>query len=82
MNFVVGVNLCTQAEASRRGVCLYVCVHEICSVTVEGVGGFVAGCSICLVVSIQGHFPKREAGLKTPPLSGATSADQGPPLVD
>lgn len=73
-------------QPSRGNVCVCVCVHvcerEIRSVTVEGVGGFRAGCSICLFVSIQGHFPKREAGLSTPPLSGATSADQGPPLVD
>lgn len=59
-----------------------VCAHEIRCVTVEGVGGIEAGSCICLFVSIQGHFPKREAGLSTPPLSGATSADQGPPLVD
>lgn len=45
-------------------------------------GRFESGCSICLFVSIQGHFPNREAGLSTPPLSGPTSADQSPPLLD
>lgn len=49
-------------------------------------GGRVwVGCSVylsvCLFVSIQGHFPKREAELSTPPLSGPTSADQSPPLL-
>lgn len=45
-------------------------------------GGFETGCSICVFVSIQGHFPNREAGLSTPPLSGSTLADQSPPLLD
>ena len=74
------------SRGKKECVCLCLCAcvreREIRSVKVEGVGGFWAGCSICLFVSIQGHFPKREAGLSTPPLSGATSADQGPPLVD
>lgn len=56
-----------------------VCVCMKFAVSQQNVGGFWAGCSICLFVSIQGHFPKREAGLLTLPLSDATSADQGPP---
>lgn len=56
-------------------------MYEIRSVTAEWVGTFWAGSSICWFVSIQGHFPKREAWLLTPPLSGTKSTDQGPPRI-